>query len=196
MNHSKKLIGEFVNLRPLQVTDAALTLQWRLAQRAKFLSSGAATVLQQAAWIADRPEGEFNFLIELKDAHPVGMLSLVGIDPVNRHAESSRFLIGDELAVKGVPAALDAMKLLYNLAFDQLGLVRIHGIVADNNQLMIKWQKYLGMKEEGRLRQHLCQDGVFHDAICLGLLVEDYRKTSLPRMNVLIAAAKLQAVKL
>jgi RimJ/RimL family protein N-acetyltransferase len=47
------------------------------------------------------------------------------------------------------------MKLLYELAFDRLACCG--GIIAANNTLMIKWQKYLGMKEEGRLRQHLCQ---------------------------------------
>jgi diamine N-acetyltransferase len=169
------LRGEFVNLRPLEVADAELTLGWRSAQRARFLNSGARTVAQQAAWIAGRP---------------VGMLSLTGIDPVNRHGEPGRFLIGDETAVQGVPAAVEAMKLLYELAFDEIRLVRVCGIVAAENTLMIKWQKFMGMRDEGRLRNHLFLDGRFTDAVFLGLLVEDYRTTTLPRMNALIAAAR------
>ncbi|MES2151901.1 MAG: GNAT family N-acetyltransferase [Pseudomonadota bacterium] len=182
--------GEFVRLRPLAVSDAAITWAWRHAQRARFLNAAAGTVEQQAAWIAARPAAEYNFIIELKDGKPVGMLSLVDVDPVNRRAEPGRFLIGDEQAAKGVPVAVEAMKLLYELAFVQLGLVRVCGIVAANNGLMIKWQKFMGMKEEGRLRRHLCQDGVFHDAIFLGLLDDDYRKLALPRMNALIGAAR------
>lgn len=189
------LQGEFVNLRPLQVADAEITLSWRRAQRARFLNAGAASVEQQAAWIAGRPASEYNYIIELKNGRPIGMLSLTGIDKANRHGEPGRFLIGDEEGAKGVPAAVEAMKLLYGLAFDQLGLVRVCGIVAANNTLMIKWQKYLGMKEEGRLRNHLCQGDEFHDAVFLGLLVEDYRKTSLPRMNVLINAARQAAAQ-
>jgi RimJ/RimL family protein N-acetyltransferase len=187
----KTLEGEFVNLRPLQVSDAELTYEWRRAARAKFLNQSAASVEQQAAWIAARPSSEYNYLIELKAGHPVGMVSLTGIDAINRHGEPGRFLIGDEVAARGVPAAVEAMKLLYELAFDQLELVRVSGIVAANNTLMIKWQKYLGMKEEGRLRNHLCQkDGSFVDAVYLGMLVEEYRKIALPRMKVLIAAAR------
>ncbi len=190
MFSNKTLEGEFVNLRPLQVSDAELSYEWRRAARAKFLNQGAASVEQQAAWIAARPASEYNFVIELKTGHPVGMISLTGIDTVNRHGEPGRFLIGDEVAAQGVPAAVEAMKLLYELAFDQLGLVRVCGIVAANNTLMIKWQKYLGMKEEGRLRNHLFQrDGLFEDAVYLGILVEEYRKIALPRMKVLIAAA-------
>ena len=190
MTTIKRLEGEFIRLRPLQVSDAVLTYQWRHAARAKYLNKAASSILDQAKWIESRPTSEQNFIIELNSGLPVGMISLVNIDHVNHHAESSRFLIVDEEAVKGIPAAVESMKLLYELAFDELNLVRISGIVAENNSLMIKWQKYLGMKEEGRLRKHLYQDGQYIDAVCLGVLVDEYRKITAPRMNVLIAAAR------
>lgn len=184
------LRGEFVDLRPLEAADAELTFGWRSAPRARFLNTGARTVEEQARWIAGRPDSEHNYVIQLKDARPVGMVSLTGIDRVNRHGEPGRFLIGDEAAVQGIPVAVEAMKLIYRLAFDELGLLRVHGTVAATNTLMVKWQKFLGMREEGRLRQHLFLDGTFHDAVLLGLLVEEYRTTTLPRMDVLMAAAR------
>jgi RimJ/RimL family protein N-acetyltransferase len=190
MNKITILKGEFVNLRSLQVSDAGLTFRWRRDQRARFLNAGAATVEQQSAWIAGRPAEEYNFIIELKNGHPVGMLSLTNINLTNRHGEPGRFLIGDEEAAKGFPVAVEAMKLLYELAFNGLSLVRLFGIVAANNHLMFKWHKYLGMKEEGRLRNHLWQSGQFQDGIFIGLLVEEYKRITLPRMNALIAAAR------
>lgn len=186
----RELRGDFVTLRPLRVADAELTLGWRRASRARYLNAGAQTVEQQAAWIAGRPDSEFNYVIELTDGRPVGMLSLTGIDPVHRRGEPGRFLIGDEDAVRGVPAAVEAMALLYRLAFDDLGLVRLCGIVVAENTLMTKWQKFLGMREEGVLRNHFLLDGRFQDGVYLGLLVEDYRTTTLPRMNALVAAAR------
>jgi RimJ/RimL family protein N-acetyltransferase len=187
---SRILQGEFINLRPLQVADAELTFNWRRADRAKFLNQGASNIEQQAEWIAARPKSEQNFIIELKTCQPVGTLSLIGIDHVNRHGEPGRFLIANENAVKGFPAAIEAMKLLYELAFDHLELVRVCGIVAANNHLMIKWQKYMGMREEGRLRNHLYRDGKFYDAILFGLLIEEYKQLTLPRMNFLISAGR------
>ena len=189
---TQKIKGEFVNLRPLKASDAELTYSWRHAARAKFLNQGAASVEQQVSWIESRPASEFNFVIELKNGHAVGMVSLTGIDSINQHGESGRFLIGDEDAVKGAPVAVEAMKLIYELAFDQLGLIRICGTVAADNHLMIKWQKYLGMKEEGRLRNHLYLGGQFQDAIVLGLLIDEYRKITLPRMNFLIATGRIK----
>ena len=188
MSHYFKLIGSFINLRLLETGDASLTLKWRSSQRASLLNAGANTLAEQIRWIESRPSNEFNFIIELKSGIPIGMLSLVGINEVNKHAETARFLIGDEESAKGTPAAVEAMKMIYEFAFDELKLIRLYGTVASGNSLMVKWQKYLGMKEEGRMRNHYFVNSKWQDAIILGLLAEEYRTQSLPRMNALISA--------
>lgn len=154
------------------------------------LNAGATTIDEQVDWIISRPSNEYNFVIELSSGIPIGMLSLVGVNSINRHAETARFLIGEEEASRGVPVAVEAMKLIYAFAFDELKLVRLFGTVASGNSLMVKWQKYLGMKEEGRMRNHYFVDGKWQDAVVLGLLVDEYRIQSLPRMNSLISAAR------
>ena len=184
------LRGTHVTLRPLTVDDAELTLRWRQGDRAALLNRGAVTVEQQAAWITARPESEVNFVIELASGEPVGMLSLVGIDRANRHAEPARFLIGEPDLVRGIPAAVEAMRLLYAFAFDELHLHRVHGTIAADNRLMVKWQTFLGMREEGVLRQHYFIGGVFHDAVVVGMLEEEYRAVTVPRMNALIGRSR------
>jgi diamine N-acetyltransferase len=190
MSHSVTLRGEHVELRPLRPEDAELTLAWRQCVRARLLNPGAQSIEEQTKWIEARPANEYNFIIALKDGSPVGMLSLVGVNTMSKHAETARFLIGEEEAVRGIPAAVEAMKLLYEFGFDTLGLQRLFGNVTSDNMLMVKWQKYLGMKEEGRMRRHHFINGTFQDAIILGLLAEEYRETSLPRMKALIAMAQ------
>jgi diamine N-acetyltransferase len=187
------LAGGFVRLRPLAVEDAENTHRWRHAARALHLNRSAATVADQARWIAGRPANEFNYIIEMIDGPAIGMLSLVTIDLANRRAESARFLIGDEAAAKGAPAAVEAMKLLYELAFDGLGLERIYGVIEERNQRMIKWQKYLVMVEEGRLRRHMRMDGEFVDVVSLSLLADEYRAVTVPRMRGLLAMGRPRA---
>lgn len=189
MSNTKTLEGQFVTLRPLNERDADITLKWRQSNRASLLNQGAQDVEQQRAWITSRPSSEYNFIIELKSGLPIGMISLVEIDTFSRHAETARFLIGEEEAAKGVPAAVEAMKLLYEFAFGTLDLRRLYGTISVENHLMIKWQKYLGMIEEGRLRKHYFINGKYHDAVFMGLLKEEYLTTSLPRMKSLIALA-------
>ncbi len=190
------LHGEFVDLIPLTPAHAALTLAWRQSERASNLNAGAATVAQQAAWIAARPSSEYNFVICLKDGTAVGMVGITGIDELHRHAEPGRFLIGEPDAVRGVPAAVEAMKLVYQLIFEQLKLERVFGTIASDNLLMIKWQKFLGMKEEGRLRRHYFINGHFQDAVCFGMLEAEYRAAALPRMNALIKAGRPRSTEL
>jgi RimJ/RimL family protein N-acetyltransferase len=190
MAESHTLRGEFVDLRPLTVADAAMTLRWRQSARARKLKPGAANLAAQERWIAARPPDEFNYVIQLKDGTPVGMVSLVDVDPLHRRAEAGRFLIGEEEAARGIPAAVEAMKLLYELAFDRLKLGRVYGTMAAENVAMLRWQLYLGMKEEGRLRRHYFIDGHFQDAVCIGLLEEEYRGVALPRMQALLAAGR------
>lgn len=193
MPGAETLQGEFVSLRPLRADDAAVTLRWRSGRRAELLNEGARTVEAQAAWIERRPASDHDFVIELRGGTAVGMLSLIDVDRANRRAESARFLIGEEAAVRGVPAAVEAMKLLYGLAFDGLGLHRVWGTVAAGNRRMIKWQRYLGMQEEGRLRAHLHLGGAWQDAVCVGLLEPEYRAVALPRMDALIAAGRARS---
>ena len=120
--------------------------------------------------------------------------SLVDIDQVHRRAEPARFLIGDPDAVRGIPVAIDALALLYELAFDRLGLHRVYGLVVVDNKQMMKWHSFLGMKEEGRLREHHFLGGHFRDAICYGMMESEYRTVAVPRMNALIGSAGSPAV--
>lgn len=191
MSDTRTLRGTHVNLRPLSVDDAALTLGWRTGARAVHLHPGATTIEAQARWIAGRPASEHNYVIERRDGLPVGMVALTDIDDVNRHAMPGRFLIGDEAAVKGIPAAAEAFGLVLALAFDTLGLHRIHGTIASDNQLMIKWQKHIGLREEGRLRDHYFLAGHYQDAVCMGLLVDEYRAVTVHRLTALVRMASM-----
>jgi RimJ/RimL family protein N-acetyltransferase len=181
------LTGRHVRLRPLRVDDAATTLAWRSDSRASLLNRGALTVDDQARWISSRPAEEFNMIIELLDGTPVGMISLIDIDFHHRRAEPGRLLVGEPELAKGLPVAVEALGLIYELAFEQLGLDRIHGIVAQDNQPVVKLQSYLGLSVEGRLRQHLNINGRLQDAICMGLLAHEYRSTTRHRIRTLVA---------
>jgi diamine N-acetyltransferase len=180
------LTGRYVVLRPLRTEDAEVTLGWRLSERAGLLNAGASSTEDQAAWIASRPGDELNFMIELRSGRPVGMLSLIEIDEIHRRAVPARFLIGEPDLVRGVPVAVEALKLLYELAFDRLGLHRIHGTVVAENRQMLKLHLYLGMKEEGRLREHQFIAGRYHDIVCVGMMESEYRTVAVPRMSALI----------
>jgi len=47
----------------------------------------------------------------------------------------------------------------------------------------------MGMKVEGQLRNHLKQGDTYQDGVLVGLLLEDFKKITLPRINSLLALA-------
>jgi len=182
--------GQFVRLRPIRLGDAELTLGWRMSRRAALLNAGAQSVGEQANWISRRPVGELNYIIETTaEGVSVGTLSLVEIDLAGRGAEPARFLIGEEERCRGLPAAVEALKLLYGVAFDQLGLLSLSGCLAQDNRRMLKWHKYMGMEEVGLLERRAYINGREQGLIGLRLSRADYTEVTLPRMNRLIALA-------
>ena len=167
-----------------------MTFKWRKSTRDKYLNQGSKTVKEQQKWIVSRPSNEFNYIIETKNEKPVGMIPLIDIDLINLKAEPGRLLIGNKERVKGLPAAFEAMKLIYEIAFDLLKLHRVYGTIPEENTEMIKFQKYFGLKKEGRLRKHYYINGRFQDAICFGLLINEYINVTLTRLNNIIGLLK------
>lgn len=203
--------GRYVTLRPLTPDDAEITQRWRTSGRAFLLNKGAQSVAEQRTWIRSREKyveagTEYNFVMVLsprpshfatgaivpeelrRQPQPVGMISLVDIDMTHKRAEAAHFLIGEEGAVKGMPVAFEAVKLLYELAFDTLGLERLWGPVASGNRGMLTFHKYMGYRECGRLPSHYILNGLYHDAIFIQLDVDTYRAVTLPKLNRLIGA--------
>jgi RimJ/RimL family protein N-acetyltransferase len=186
------LRGRNATLRPLAVGDAERTNRWRNSPRAVLLNPGARTIEEQRAWIASRPNTEYNFIIELANGDPIGMLSLVDIDLMHRRAEPAHFLIGEPEAVAlygpGCIAA-EAELLLFELAFDTLGLHRLDAMMAEDNAGIIAWNTYIGFREEGRLKHYYWLDGHWQDCVRMGLLEYAYRTYTIPRLRGFIRSS-------
>ena len=183
------LTGRYVSLRPLVPDDAEITHKWRESPRAFLLNRGARNVEEQRAWIASRPDTEQNFIQQLVTGEPVGMLSLVEISHTHKTFEMGHFLIGEPELVKpygnGVIAA-EASRLLYDYAFDVLKLHSQHGPIASENSGMLAWARYIGVKEEGRLKDFYFLNGHYMDAVWMGCTQDDYRNIMRPRLSGLI----------
>jgi diamine N-acetyltransferase len=189
VNDTVKLDGEFVALRLMRVDDAALTFPGARRARARLLNAGAATVEQQAAWIASRPGSEYNFIIELKDGRAIGMLSLVGINKVNRHAETGRFLIGDEGRQRRA-GRRRGHEAAVRIRFRQTGPdpPARHGRLrqpADGEVAEVPGHE--GRRPHAQPLLHRRQ---MAGRRCARLLADEARTQSFPRMNALIAAAR------
>ncbi|MBI2420145.1 MAG: GNAT family N-acetyltransferase [Ignavibacteriales bacterium] len=168
------ITGTYIDLVLMTVEDAEDIFRWRNSQKGLWLQKGAENTEAQRDWIAARPTNEYNYIIKTKEGVSIGLIALVKIDMENKTAETGRLIIGEDEYTKQLPAAYEALYLINELAFTGLGLNRIYGIIAEENSKMIAFQKYMGLVQEGRLRQHIFVNGKFRDAFYFGLLADEY----------------------
>jgi RimJ/RimL family protein N-acetyltransferase len=180
--------GRWCYLRPIRVSDAETTFEWRNLDRAFSTLGGApADVESQIEWISTRPKSELNFVICLASNDiSVGLISIIDINNHHETAQTSRFLIGEEKLVAGLPIAVEAMYLCYEKIFLEWKMRKVWGFIASSNWRMIKWQTFLGMKKEGVQEQQLFVGGEIVDAVLLGLTRERYLGYVQNRMRTMI----------
>lgn len=102
----------------------------------------------------------------------IGNISLQGIHPVHRSAEFA-ILMGDK-AHWGNAYGKEAGILLCRHGFNALNLHRIYCGTHEHNVGMQKLALYLGMQEEGRLRQAQFKQGQYVDNLLYGVLRDEF----------------------
>jgi diamine N-acetyltransferase len=169
------LQGQFAKLRPIVLEDAALTLKWRLSDRARLMQSGSKTVKEQENWISNslKKQNEVTFIIEFNDV-PVGMFAICNINMVYSHCSMERLLIGEKEIVRTYPIAFESELLLCDYIFNELDMHKINGDIMEDNKDMIKFRKYLGYSFDGVLRDQYIINKEFKSTLLVSVLENEY----------------------
>jgi RimJ/RimL family protein N-acetyltransferase len=176
---AERLVGERIELRRHARENYRLYGEWYGDEEIWRLTSWAASPLSPSAaerLFEDREHSstDDSFAIHLKGKEdPIGVVSLMNISEANASAELS-VIVGDpDDRRRGYGA--EAMSLLLDYGFEELGLNRVGLSVFEFNEEAISTYKRLGFREEGRLRGALKRDGAFHDAILMSMLESEWR---------------------
>ncbi len=108
------------------------------------------------------------------DGEDVGLVSIVGIDRVNRRCEWAYYLASPSVRGKGIGKSVEMNMLAY--VFETLDLNKLCCEVFCSNEIVIKIHEKYGSVVEGTRRQHIFKDGQFHDIVQMGILREDWEK--------------------
>jgi len=181
------LKGKFVQLRPIEIADAAITLKWRLSDRAKFMQSGSKTVEEQENWISNtlKKTNEITFIIEYNNV-PVGMFAICNINKVYRNCSIERLLIGEKEIVGKAPVAFESELLLCDYIFNEMNMHKVNGDIMEDNKDMIKFRKYLGYSFDGKLRDQYIINGAFKSTYLVSALHNEYNNKCRSRLMGLI----------
>jgi RimJ/RimL family protein N-acetyltransferase len=180
----RKLVGERVELRRHARENYRLYGEWYGDREIWRLTSWAASPLSASAverLFEDRElsNADDSFAIYVKDGeHPIGVISLMNISGAHDSAELSVIVGHPDDRHQGYGA--EAISMLLDYGFEELGLNRVGLSVFDFNEDAISTYEKLGFREEGRLREALKRDGAFHDAILMSVLESEWREGTRP----------------
>lgn len=186
----KFIEGEFILLKAISEEDAPDVYRWRISESGIYLNQPLDYNLEsQRQWIKSRvhSDSEINFIIFSKQSNEkVGMISILDIDNKNRRAEVGRLLLDVRCLSVSNPFGLEALKITYNIVLNKWGLNKIYGSISSANEKMIKLQRYLGMEEEGVLKNHVLYNGNLVDLHLFSLFAAQINSKYLPRINFLL----------
>jgi len=175
------LIGEKINLRPLKIEDLEKVHQWRnnielieLTQGIRFPKSLEMDRdwFQQA--LNDKSNRNIYFGIdEIETKEFIGLIQLNNVDYISGTAIWG-FIIGDK-AKQGKGYSTEAPRLLFDYAFNSLNLRKITSYNILSNKATLRMHEKLGgFCEEGRLKNHIFNNGKYYDVLILSIFKEDF----------------------
>lgn len=144
---NKFIAGKHINLRDVDVSDAAFILSLRLdPQLSKHLSRTDNDLLKQEAWISKYRTltNEYYFIIESKDGTPYGTIRIYDI-------RDNSFCWGSWIVMKETPhyVAMESALLIYEFGFKILHFDKSHFDVRKDNERVVSFHKRFGAEISG-----------------------------------------------
>lgn len=117
----------------------------------------------------------FLFLLHDKETGlPIGECGFHTWNRTHRRAELFYVLRNDTLKQKGLMK--EALAMVLDYGFKELGLHRIEALVGKNNTPSLKLLLHYGFTKEGTMREDYCIDGKNEDSDCYSLLRWEWKK--------------------
>lgn len=168
-----------VKLRKIREEDTELYHKWRNDVEVMHSTSPSLDVYSIEATkefinqvILGSQRAKSYIMVEKGNEIPIGIVSLINIDPKNRNAECIIDIGEKEYWGKGYGS--EGMKLLLDYAFYEMNLHRVSLKVFSFNDRATQLYHKIGFQQEGSSRQSLFRNGEWHDIIHMGLLQNEY----------------------
>ncbi len=170
------LKGNRVTLRPFRKDDLQKIWAYRTDVEVELAGGGGPpTPLRFEQIEAEYEKGEFifsgGFAIEI-DGEMSGYCGIFGFNELCRTCEIG-ITIGDR-DKWGLGYGREAMGLLLHYAFILRNVRRVWLSTSSTNERALQCYKSCGFAEEGRLRLHIYENGIYADQVYMGILRDEW----------------------
>ena len=166
-----------IALTPLLNEDSGTLFEW-INDREEVLHSAPYSVVHEAdheAWfdsIRNRDDVVIFAIRERDSERLIGSCQLLNIDP--RHGSCELQIRIGEVAARGQGHGTEAVRLLLDHAFRDLGLHRVGLHVFSGNEAAISAYEKAGFVREGLMREAAMIDGDRVDVVVMAIIGRDY----------------------
>lgn len=169
-----------VFLRALSLDDLDFTNKWHSDEKLYQTLVGPFRYVSKDAekeWLQNKSKystQEINLIICLQEnSQPIGLISVRVIDWFSKNGHLSGIMIG-ESELRGKGYGVEALGLMVDHCFKDLGLNRLWAQVLEENDASRKVFEKCGFNVEGKLRQHTFKNGKFCNVLVLGICADQY----------------------
>lgn len=171
-----KIVSDNIMLRPLESRDLQNRVEWfnDPQVRATLVVTERFELEKTRRWF-ERLQSDptrLEFAVEALDGVCIGVTGLVGIE--KEHGIAECYCIIGNKAYWGKKLGTEIHSVLFQWAFETLGIVKIRADIRTNNPAIFRVVEKLGFKIEGTLRQEKVVDGHRIDLYRIGLLRNDF----------------------
>lgn len=163
MKHKCTLDGYCYRLRPVKLSDAEFIVKTRLedAERNIYIHKISPDVSLQEEWIRNYLErdGDYYFIVENRFSNESeGLIAFYNVE--GNKAEWGRWVIK-----KGSFAAAESVKLLYKIAFEQVGLDELYCDTIEDNKAVVSFHTSIGEKTREVIKDGVKLNGTYYNAV-------------------------------
>lgn len=180
--------GEYVILRKVTIEDAEDIYKWRSGISGTYLRQPENyTIDTQKAWIEARTENEINYvIIDAKTKIKVGFIGIYEVNDFDKVANVGRLLLDGKYLSKSNPYGLESLLLMFSYVFNEMNFRKITGDIVAQNIQMYKLQIFLGMQEEGLLKEHVLINNRYEDLWIMSIFKDHFEKVYCKRIKFLL----------
>lgn len=165
-----------ISLKRLTRNELELLMNWRMSDEVnRYMTTSPKLAIEgQYKWFEKlkNDKTQIRWIIWADDV-PIGSMYLTDIDYDNLRCSGPGWFIvvKNHLSLKQVVAL---HRNCCDFVFNVLRLNRLYGDVMAENEGVVQLVKLCGFEIEGKLKQHVIKDGVFHDMILVGLTKDQW----------------------
>ena len=172
-----------VYLRAFEVDDYKLINKWRKDEEIQSLLGGNKYYVsseREKKWVEEKIFNNANQICLKNNNEMIGYISVKDFDWINKKVQWYGLIIGEKKC-RNIKNSLDAIYLMLDHIFNQLGMHRIYGYHIKENEKSILLGKMMGFKIEGTMREAVYKNGKYHDFLIASLLKNEFKELKYKR---------------